>query len=295
LAREILQYAGSIDEAISIAHKRKLFVSESLHIGSAREHTSVIIEKTPDTLDVYRTDNSSLVCTNHFQSELLGNTEINRKDMAESPSVYRYQRCEELIAERPNPDYLQAAEILRDMRGKNNKDIGICNEKAMNQMISHHSVIFEPQKQLMWISTAPFQLGVYLAYNCSEFRAYDNSQVLAESSLEIDSLKIEESKQLTEEEFAKYLIFKENRSKLQTAIFKGEILKDIYEIEKNIISSNPNYYYSYMLVADYFYDNKDFKSAKENYQLALKLEIEHQSSKEKMLKRINEIEQNHGI
>ncbi len=289
LAREILQYAANIEEAISIAKKRKLFVSESLHIGSANDNSSVIIEKTPDELAVYKTDSSYLVCTNHFQSELLGNTETNKRDMAESPSVYRYERCEELIAKRPNADYLQVAEILRDMHGKNNMDIGMCNEKAMNQMISHHSIIFELNKKLMWVSTSPFQLGAYLAYSTKDFIAFDALEAKQKHILEIDSLRIEESNQLSAEEFNNYLIFKENKTILQTAIFKGETLGNIISIENNIINSNPNYYYSYMLIGDYFYEHGDFKSAYKNYSKALELEIEHKSSKEKMQKRLKEI------
>jgi predicted choloylglycine hydrolase len=37
LTREILQYATTIDEAIAIVKKRKVFVSESIMVGSAND------------------------------------------------------------------------------------------------------------------------------------------------------------------------------------------------------------------------------------------------------------------
>lgn len=45
VAREVLQYAATIDEAIAIAKKRKMFVSESFLVASAIDHKAVVIEK----------------------------------------------------------------------------------------------------------------------------------------------------------------------------------------------------------------------------------------------------------
>ncbi len=286
LAREILQYASNIDEAIAIAHKRKLFVSESIHIGSAKDNTSAIIEKTPDTLDVFKNNKTYLVCTNHFQGQLLGNTKLNKEDMAESPSVYRQKRCEELIKNRPKPSIIQIAEILRDRKGINNKIIGNGNEKAMNQLISHHSIIFNPAKQLLWISTHPYQLGEYLAYSNLDFKPYES---IKNYSLEIDSLIIPADSFLYSQEYKNYKVFKENKSKLQTTLFKGINIDKFDKFANEIINNNPNYYYGYMIIGDYYYEHENMEKAKEFYKKSLKLEIEHRSSIIKMKKRIQEI------
>ena len=42
LTREILQYAKNIDQAIAIAKKRQVFVSESIMIGSANDKKAIL-------------------------------------------------------------------------------------------------------------------------------------------------------------------------------------------------------------------------------------------------------------
>src|ERR1700754_187648 len=97
VAREILQYSKNIAEAIAIAKKRKMFVSESFLVGSAEDHKAVIIEKTPTALDIYDPRQDFIVCTNHFQGQDLARSKNNREQMAESASPYRYQRLMELL------------------------------------------------------------------------------------------------------------------------------------------------------------------------------------------------------
>jgi predicted choloylglycine hydrolase len=286
LAREILQYAATFDEAIAIAHRRQLFVSESIHLGSAAEKTSIIIEKNPDTMAIYRSQTTSLICANHFQSDLLASQVIHQQDKADSPSDYRYRRCKELIDNSVILDVNRTAEILRDMNGLHDKAIGYGNEKAMNQLISHHSVIFEPAKNLMWVSTSPYQLGRYLAYNTTLFGQDSES-----STQSIDSLQIAASAFLQTKEFEQAMHFKKLKAQIQTALFKGTPLKNIDQIEREIILSNPRYYMSYMLIGDYFYQQGNFAKAKHYYQESLKYEIENQSNQEQIVNRIAKMNQ----
>ncbi|MDR2358939.1 MAG: C45 family peptidase [Prevotellaceae bacterium] len=171
LCREILQYAANIEDACAIAKQRKTFVSESILIGSAADNRAVIIEKSPDKMDVYQSGKDWLVCANHYQSEAFKDDKRNMENIATSDSPYRQRRAEELIAQHIPLDPQKAALILRDQKGIGGEDIGAGNERAINQLIAHHSVIFLPQKGLMWVSTAPWQLGKYVAYNLPEIFA----------------------------------------------------------------------------------------------------------------------------
>src|SRR5690554_7084387 len=59
LTREILQYASTIEEAIEIAKKRQVFVSESILVGSAKDNKAVTIEVSPKNFGVYEVENTN--------------------------------------------------------------------------------------------------------------------------------------------------------------------------------------------------------------------------------------------
>jgi len=92
VAREVLQYAGNIEEAIAIAKKREMFVSESFLVGSAADGKAVVIEKTPNELDIYDPATDNIQCTNHYQSKQFEQQELNLEQKDRSASVYRYKR-----------------------------------------------------------------------------------------------------------------------------------------------------------------------------------------------------------
>ncbi|TNF23890.1 MAG: hypothetical protein EP314_08645, partial [Bacteroidetes bacterium] len=153
LAREILQYARTIDEAYAIAASRSTFVSESILVGSATDHAAAIIEKSPDRLDIYRPNDSRLVCANHYQSETFKNDPVNLKNIEDSDSEYRFKRMDQLLAAHIPVDAQKTVEILRNQKGLDDAELGMGNPKAINQLLAHHGVVFQPEKRLMWVST----------------------------------------------------------------------------------------------------------------------------------------------
>lgn len=170
LAREILQYAANIDEAVRIAASRETFVAESFLVASAADHKAVVIEKTPEDLAIYDPGADFIILTNHFQSDKFLNDQLNVENMKNEVTVYRYDRVKELLEENPVITPEIAANILRDYRGLDGADIGMGEEKAINQFIAHHSVIFEPGKLRIWVSGQPWQLGEYWMYALDSLR-----------------------------------------------------------------------------------------------------------------------------
>ncbi len=285
LAREILQHAGNIEEALAIAKKRSTFVAESLLIGSAEDNRAVIIEKSPTKLGVYEVEDDRLVCANHFQSQTYRDDKNNEAYKKESASVYRQLRCEQLMDEYDTIHAPEAASILRDHLGLDNKNIGIGNEKTMAQMISHHSVIFEPARQLVWVSTRYYQLGEYLGYRMqdvfAEATTYTGSYPLYDTTLTIASDPF-----LQEAAFADFLQFRKEREKIKN------LIKQKTPVETSVIEDfvrlNPEYYQGYVLAGNYFYAMGDTTNADKYYRVALTKEMENTGTEEFVRLRLGE-------
>lgn len=273
LAREILQYAKNINEAIEIAKKRNVFVSESILIGSAEDNRTISIEKSPNKMDVFETPNSNqIICPNHYQGKGFINDLPNLKNIAESSSEYRNVRLYQLLKNETTINYNEAANILRNQKGINNKNIGLTNEKNLNQLLAHHAVIFKPQDKLMWVSANPFQCGAFVCYNLDS--VFSKAAHLSKPTIiNNESLTIKEDSFLKSKEYQQFLIYKQLKHYIQFISKKAP--QHILELpfEKLFIQSNPHYFYTYQLLGDYYFSHKEMTQAKYYYQQALTKEI----------------------
>ena len=282
LTREILQYAATIDEAFAIAKKRETFVSESILIGSAKDGKAAIIEKSPEKTVLFTGKEANrLICTNHYQSEEFSKDERNMENIRTSDSPYRFARLTELINEDLPIDVSKAASILRDHKGLQNTDLGLANEMAINQFIAHHSVIFQPEKRLMWVSTSPWQCGKYVAYDLNKiFKDTIDWQHEIYSS----DLTIPEDKFIDTPEFQHLLTYKKLTPLLLKKIRKKEQIEE--SVLKTYQASNPSLYYVYEVIGDYYEAMQQSQQAIAYWQQALKKSIPKLQEKERIQQKI---------
>lgn len=271
LAREILQYAKNIEEAIAIAKKREVFVSESIMIGSAFDKKAIIIEISPDNLGVYEVQNSSkVICANHFQSETYSDNKNNTKQILESHSKYRFDRMEELLAGNKKITPKEAASILRNTSGLKNEPLGYGNEKSLNQLLSHHAVIFKPEQRLVWISANPYQLGEFVCYDLNKVFGKKVEQrklvTMAESKMNIPKDSFLET-----EAYLDYEKFKLESKIIHKAISEKKILSDV-QID-DFIALNPDFWEVYFKAGKYYQQQKNYAKAIANFEKALSKEI----------------------
>ncbi|PWI29942.1 acyl-CoA--6-aminopenicillanic acid acyl-transferase [Flavobacteriaceae bacterium LYZ1037] len=280
LTREILQYASNIDEAIEIAKKRQVFVSESIFIGSAKDNRAITIEVSPKNFGVYDVENSNqLICSNHFQSEAYANDEKNTKHKLESHSLYRYERMEELLNDTPKLTPQIAVDILRNKEGLHDKTIGYGNEKALNQLLAHHGIVFKPEDRLVWVSSNPYQLGEFVAYNLNTVfnEAPNNNQA---EPLNSKSLTIEEDPFQYTQAYLDYETYRVLSRQVEKSISHDDHIVPIMLTE--LQDANPDYWKGYYLVGKYHYEKKHYRAALNAFEEAKTKEITTVPDKEQI-------------
>lgn len=281
IAREILQYASTIQEAYAIAESSESFVAETFLIGSKADGKAGLIEKSPDKTALYLSADDEMVVTNHFQSKELLNDPLNQEYMREEVSTYRYKRVEQLMDSLAPLNPAAVASILRDKEGLDNKDIGLGNEKAVNQLIAHHSVIFSPEELVVWVSCAPYSLGDYLAYDLTEIFAEKESEepfFLGYS----DALSIPSDPFLNSPAYQQYELFAKTRDRIQHHLFAGKgnplTEAEVLAFEK----SNANSFLPYYYLGDYFKNREEWEKAKKYFQSGLEKEVARNSERKHM-------------
>ncbi|MEN8157084.1 MAG: C45 family peptidase [Bacteroidota bacterium] len=289
LARQILQYASNIDEAMKLAQQSETFVAESFLVSSARDNRTVVIEKSPDGLALYDPQGEEMILTNHFQSEQFSHSRLTIKNRAEGASVYRWERTAELMELEDTHDVSSFIRILRDQNGMDDTPIGMGNEKAVNQLVAHHSVVFEPDRLRMWISTFPYQLGAYLCYDLE--RVFSDTTKVTDQ-IHTPGLLIGEDPFLSSEQFLKFKAYRHATERIRSMIDEGALEEEgesaildetLDEIVKEYLKMNPRYYYPYFLAGEVCRIRGDLQRATELYEASLSLEIPRMVDREQIL------------
>jgi hypothetical protein len=285
VAREILQYASSTKEAIEIAKKREVFVSEAIMIGSASERKAILIEVAPGNFGVFNAKNSNkLVCSNHFQSDAFREDNRNLKTIRNGHTQYRFEKMQELLAKEEQLNPRKAAQILRNKKGLEGSNLGLGNEMAINQLLAHHGIIFKPEERKVWVSTNPYQLGLFVSYDLVKaFTNFENENfsgsVMTEESIPEDPF-------VNSDAYQDYEKYRKLSREISRAILAERKVSEANIRELKVL--NPYFWEVYKIAGDYYFQKENYKKAVINYKQAKRREVTTVPDEiylEKMIKR----------
>jgi isopenicillin-N N-acyltransferase like protein len=170
VAREIMEKAHNLDEALDILRNAKVFVSTLWLVGSRADGKFVVVEKTPATTHVREPDGDSIVCANHFKTPGLKDDPRNTNYMAGATSVSREARLKELLQQaRGTLDVPEAVEFLRDRDLPGGVFAGDGNRGTLNAFIATHATVMDLSDGIFWAASPPNQLGQFVAFDVSDF------------------------------------------------------------------------------------------------------------------------------
>ena len=86
------------------------------------------------------------------------------------------------------------------------------------------------------------------------------------------------------------LKFVELRHKIWLSLWNDKPIENADKVMKEIVESNPEYYLSYYEAGDYYFHFKQFKKAKENYEVCLTKLFENESQHRHVLENLEKIE-----
>ena len=170
VAREIMERAHNLDEALKILRDAKVFVSTIWLVGSRADGKFVVVEKTPDVTNVREPIGDSIVCPNHFETTGLKDDARNTNYMNEATSVSREKRMMELLQQSHGAiNVAQSAAILRDRDLSGGIFAGDGHRGSLNAFIATHATVMDLTSNIFWAASPPNQLGKFVAFDMNDF------------------------------------------------------------------------------------------------------------------------------
>lgn len=162
LAREVLENARSLDDAIKVLEAASPLGAASFLIVDGDARTWAVVERSPDTFSVDR--GTRTVVTDLFESDAFAADPENDRARRTRPSAMRGARVAQLLRRRiSEPGDLVA--ILRDNRSPADTTLPAGHRGAVQDLAAVHSAIFDASGMILWIGEGPGASGRFRAFD----------------------------------------------------------------------------------------------------------------------------------
>jgi tetratricopeptide (TPR) repeat protein len=219
VAREILETAHNLDEALGLLRSAKVFVSTLWLVGSRADGKFIVVEKTPEATHVREPEGDFIVCANHFQTSGFKDDARNKSYVEEATSVSRFTRMTELMQNTHGTlDSARAAEILRDRNLPGGAFSGNGHRATLNAFLATHATVMDLTDGIFWAASPPNQLGKFVAFDVRDF-AHELPERTVSADASLASGEFERAKQAKQclDEGSRALKSKDARTALSQA------------------------------------------------------------------------------
>ena len=242
--------------------------------------TEDLLNNKSNDISIVQSDRGGKV-TFHGPGQLVGYPILDLNNYRKSITWYM-RELEQLIINILK-DYGIEAERKKSLTGVwvDDKKIGYGNEKAINQLLAHHGIVFKPEEKKVWLSANPYQMGAFISYDLDHvFTEFEKGNVSgsvmnakevipASDFLQTRNYKNYEAYRKLREQFIQDL---EDENPIDTK--DAEALKHL----------NPYFWQAYYLSGQYYYREGNYKQAIIDFKQALVREVTTLPDKEHLEK-----------
>ncbi len=162
LARQVLEEAHSLSEAVEILRANRTMVSDIYTLGDGETGEAVIVERGVEKFATRPMVGGVVAATNHMLTDEFKEDSRDAALMNVSTTLARYQRLTELLdRHRGFLSPLSVLQILRDRKGRGDRELTPGNRNALDALIATHSVIADATTRTLWVSTWPHLLNPF--------------------------------------------------------------------------------------------------------------------------------------
>lgn len=167
IVKNILTHAHNIPEAVKILENAQVFITDIFLLVDRKNNQVAIVEKSPKRMSVTYPDRS-VVVSNHLLNDIWKGDKNNHNRTVNLTSESRYIRGLELIQNPESDEVVYTSKMLRDMKLPKNRASHIGNRGAIDSFIASQSVIFDSNKNVLFVNLGPGTQGKYLGYDLAE-------------------------------------------------------------------------------------------------------------------------------
>jgi tetratricopeptide (TPR) repeat protein len=162
LARDILENARSLDEAIAVIEHAVPLGAAAFMLIDGPERTWAVVERSPGGSSVRR--NEPAVVTDVFTSEAFADDPENDRATRMRPALLRAGRAEKLLHGRlAGPADVLA--ILRDDRDAGGAPLPLGHRGALRDPSAVHTVLLDASTMVLWVADGPDAGGRFRAFD----------------------------------------------------------------------------------------------------------------------------------
>jgi hypothetical protein len=163
LAREILEQARTIDEAISILEHAEPLGAAAFLVVDGNARSWAVVDRSPDQVAVSR-GRTPPVVTDLLLADAFSDDPENDRARRFRPAARRAARVAQLLRQRISQP-TDVAAILRDTRAPDDAPLPAGHRGAIHDLAAVHSAIFDASGMVLWVSEGPGAAGRFRAFD----------------------------------------------------------------------------------------------------------------------------------